>query len=95
MSTRIETIFKATREWLSKQGYISESDFTEDASLGFDSFAYLALIIYLEDTFNVAIKADLFFEQSLWEEDETFISLCRRLQKSIGEEQIGTEMIHV
>lgn len=89
MSTRTETIGKAVREWLCEQGYIREEQFDANAPLGLDSFAYLAFIIYLEDRFEIEVKADLFFERDLWEEEETFASLCRRLERSVVESVPG------
>jgi acyl carrier protein len=91
VSTRVEAIVKATEEWLSERGYISKDNFDENASLGLDSFGYLAFILHLEDMFHIEINAHSFFEQDLWERDETFISLCQRLKKSLALELVEAE----
>ncbi len=83
MSLDKQTIASITKEWLVMQGYLQERPFDENAPLELDSFAYLSFIVQLEDKLHVEMRADLFFEHDLDEEDETFASLCERVQRSI------------
>lgn len=84
MSVYSKTITETIKEWLVQQGYMQEHDFDENASLGLDSFAYLAFIVQLEDRFQIAIRADLFFGPGTDEGNETFKSLCERVKRSIS-----------
>ena len=82
-STQVETVAKTTKEWLIRQGYLDESDVYENIPLILDSFAYFAFIVQLEDRLGITIRTDLFFKQDSVDQEETFKSLCQRLERSI------------